>query len=99
MDENTELRKLLDILLTDYAHQSKECREWYIYIRQDDFHVEEIYIRNIRLIIGQMQCLEKYIYYLANKLNLIVVPAKKEEYSDIIIGMIKYQYYQVVPAD
>ena len=99
MDENTELRKLLDILLTDYAHKSKECREWYIYIRQDDFHVEEIYIRNIRLIIGQMQCLEKYIYYLANKLNLIVVPAKKEEYSDEIARIIKYQYYQVVPAD
>lgn len=46
-----------------------------------------------------MQCLEKYIYHLANKLNLIVVPAKKEEYSDAIARIIKYQYYQVVPAD
>lgn len=97
MEGNIKLREILDSLLKDYSEYSKERELIFIRMQRSQWRIDELELRKVRILDGQMRATYRYINQIAEMLNLSVANARETVIDNEETGQtFKYMYYQVV---
>ena len=97
MEGDKKLREILDSLLKDYSEYSKERELIFIRMQRSQWRIDELELRKVRILDGQMRAIYRYINQIAEMLNLSVTNARETVIDNEETGQtFKYMYYQVV---
>lgn len=97
MEGDKKLREILDSLIKDYSEYSKERELIFIRMQRSQWRIDELELRKVRILDGQMRAIYRYINQIAEMLNLSVANARETVIDNEETGQtFKYTCYQVV---
>ena len=77
MEGGKKLREILDSLIKDYSEYSKERELIFIRMQRSQWRIDELELREVRILDGQMRVIYRYINQIAEMLNLSVTNARE----------------------